>query len=111
MLLAFREAPNREGAPVDYVTVLADTAFDFPSPDLFDRLRQEGFGPDRAKLGLGPQEGPRLAAAFKALLNILALGLSPHGSIGIIETQVGELCRRFRKAKEEEQGARRSRTR
>ena len=44
VLLAFREA-NREGAPVDYiVTVLADTAFGFPGPDLFDRLGQEGAG-------------------------------------------------------------------
>jgi hypothetical protein len=55
---------------------------------------------ERASVGLGPREGARLAAAFKALLNILALGLSPHGSIGIIETQVGELCRRFRKYKD-----------
>ena len=31
---------------------------------------------------------------------ILALGLSPHGSASIIDTQVGELCRRFRKYKD-----------
>ena len=42
VLLAFREAPNREDEPVDIVTVLADTAFDFPGPELYDRLAREG---------------------------------------------------------------------
>ena len=99
VLLTFRENPIREGAQVEIVTVLADTAFDFPGPELYDRLGREGFGVERASVGLGPREGVRLAAVFKALLNILALGLSPHGSASIIETQVDELCRRFRKYK------------
>ena len=30
---------------------------------------------------------------FKALLNILALGFSPHGSAAIMATQVDEICR------------------
>ena len=37
-----------------------------------------------------------------SLVSTFALGLSPHGSIGIIDTQVSELCRRFRKFKEGE---------
>ena len=84
---------------LEIVTVLADTAFDFPGPELFEKLQREGFGPGKETIGLGPSSGATLAAAFKALLNILARGLSPHGSLGIMNTQVDELCRRFRKYK------------
>ena len=39
---------------------------------------------------MGPLEGARFAAAVKKAMNILALGLSPHGSIAILGTQVWE---------------------
>ena len=41
---------------------------------------------------------------MRTLLNVLALNLSPQGSAAILETQVAELCRRFRKFAEEATG-------
>lgn len=97
VLLAFMEAPGR-ARPPEIVTVLADTAFDFPGPELFERLEKEGLEEGTSgRMALGLREGARLALAFKELLNVLALGLSPHGSAAILATQVDEMCRRFRK--------------
>ena len=62
---------------MDIVTVLADTAFDFPGPEIYDRLEREGFGAEKASVGLGPPQGARLAAAFKALREWLSLAFGP----------------------------------
>lgn len=43
--------------------------------------------------------GPFLSSAYRALLNVLALPLSPLGSEGLLEEQVSEICRRFRRYK------------
>ena len=106
-LLVLREAPG-QAQPPEIVTVLADNAFDFPGEELFERLEQEGLGgvtstvsSSSRAVGAPRREGARLAEEFKALLNILALGFSPHGSAAIMATQVDEICRRFRKYKEE----------
>merc|ERR1712232_493782 len=80
------------GESPEIVTILADSAFDFPDPSLFDEIEKEG-----SENGSDSGRGARMVAAFKALLNVLALDLSPHGSMAIIQTQVDQICRRFRK--------------
>jgi hypothetical protein len=78
----------RKAEPMDIVTVLADGYFHFPSPDFYSSLEGQG------------AEGALVATSFRRMLNILALPLSPAGSIGIMTTQVSEICRRFRRSKE-----------
>jgi len=79
---------------LEFVTVNADPRFQFPGLDFFTKVEQEGLG--RPDLGLGPDVGPKLASAYRSLLSILALPFSPHGSEGILDRQVSEICRRFR---------------
>jgi len=86
VLLSFEQ--SRLEQPVDIVTVLADSNFAFPSPEFYQDLEGKG------------DEGPRLATAFRRMINILALPFSPAGSIGIMNTQVGEIGRRFRLCRE-----------
>lgn len=45
---------------------------------------------------VSPNMGPLLAKTYQALLSILALPLTPHGSNGILERQVSQICQRFR---------------
>ena len=51
---------------MDIVTVLADSNFAFPGPEFYTDLEKDN------------QNGVQLADAFRRLLNILALLLSPH---------------------------------
>merc|ERR1719174_2190741 len=81
---------RRVDQPVDIVTVLADNNFAFPSPEFYATLEDEG------------EKGRQLAAALRRVINILALTFSPAGSIGIMSTQVSEICRRFRLCKQEQ---------
>jgi len=76
---------------LEYVTLNADAAFEFPSSDFFKRIESEGLG----QPGLGREVGPSLSKVYRALLSILALPLSPHGSEGILKKQVAEVCSRF----------------
>ena len=75
----------RQAEPVDILTVLAESNFLFPAPEFYADLENEG------------ERGSRVAAGFRRLMNILALPFSPHGSLGIMNTQAGEICRRFRR--------------
>ena len=86
VLLLFEQA--RQAEPVEIVTVLADSNFTFPSPKFYIDLEKDG------------EEGLCLATAFRRMLNILALPFSPAGSIGIISTQVSEICRRLRQCRQ-----------
>eukprot|EP00931_Biecheleriopsis_adriatica_P056953 TRINITY_DN33782_c0_g1_i1.p1 TRINITY_DN33782_c0_g1~~TRINITY_DN33782_c0_g1_i1.p1 ORF type:complete len:1737 (-),score=245.39 TRINITY_DN33782_c0_g1_i1:121-5331(-) len=78
---------------VEIVTVSADTGFVFPGPEFYKELEMEGLGVP----GLGPEVGDRLSKAYRSLLSVLALPLSPLGSEGLIEKQLTEISRRFRK--------------
>ncbi|CAK9062829.1 Metabotropic glutamate receptor 7 (mGluR7) [Durusdinium trenchii] len=80
---------------LEIVTVSADTGFEFPSAEFYKELEMQGLGE-----GLGPESGPTLAKAYRALLNVLALPLSPLGSEGLLEKQVSEISRRFRRYKD-----------
>jgi len=82
-----------EGRQMETVTVSADTGFEFPSPEFYSELENSGLG----LAGLGPERGPELAKAYRSLLSVLALPLSPLGSAGLLEKQVAEISRRFRR--------------
>jgi len=81
---------GRVEEPIEIVTVNGDTHFEFPPLEFFATLEKQGLG------NLGPEHGPRLAKAYRALLSVLALPLSPHGSEALVKEQVREVCRRFR---------------
>ncbi|CAE8713782.1 unnamed protein product [Polarella glacialis] len=93
VLLAVVESEHDVGI----VTVSADSGFEFPGPDFYKELEQKGLG----EPGLGPEAGPRLSKAFKSLLSLLALPLSPLASEGLLEKQVSEISRRFHKFKDQ----------
>ncbi|CAE8680036.1 unnamed protein product [Polarella glacialis] len=83
----------------ELVTVSADAGFEFPGPEFYRDLELQGLGfSDGTGSGpLGAEGGPELARAYRSLLSVLALPLSPMGSIGLLEKQVSEICRRFRR--------------
>eukprot|EP00439_Symbiodinium_sp_Y106_P023600 s2265_g2.t2 len=85
-----------EERTLEIVTVSADVGFEFPSADFFQELEEHGLG----QADLGPETGPRLSKAYRSLLNILALPLSPLGSEGLLHKQVSEISRRFRRYKD-----------
>jgi hypothetical protein len=99
----------------EIVTVLADVHFDFPDAGFFARLEQarrlsglslaeDGGNVDPSELCgrarqmqvKSPEHGMRLSQVFRDLLNVLALGFSPHGAIGIQDAQVDAVVRRFK---------------
>lgn len=82
---------------MELVTVNADPNFEFPGSDFYDELRHFG-------LGFGHQVGGRLEQAYRALLQLLALPLSPHGSSALIKKQIEEVCGRFRKYQNNAEG-------
>ncbi|CAE8604277.1 unnamed protein product, partial [Polarella glacialis] len=79
ILLAIVESSN-----VEIVTVSADTGFEFPGPDFYKELEANGL----REPGLGKETGLRLSKAYRALLSVLALPLSPLGSEGLLTKQV-----------------------
>ncbi|CAE8587253.1 unnamed protein product [Polarella glacialis] len=83
----------------ELVTVSADAGFEFPGPEFYRELELQGLGlSDGTGSGpLGAEAGPELAQAYRSLLSVLALPLTPLGSIGLLEKQVSEICRRFRR--------------
>lgn len=89
---AGKEEEEANERNLEIVTVSADTGFEFPSAEFYKELEVQGLGE-----GLGPEIGPSLAKAYRALLNVLALPLSPLGSEGLLEKQVSEISRRFRR--------------
>uniref|UniRef100_A0A7S2M1F1 Uncharacterized protein n=1 Tax=Zooxanthella nutricula TaxID=1333877 RepID=A0A7S2M1F1_9DINO len=88
ILLALR--CGEPGAP-EIVTALADTGFEFPGQGVYATLEQEGLPPS-----VPAEDGVKLSTAYKHLLQVLALPLSAHGSIGVMEKQADEICMRFR---------------
>jgi len=78
-------------ACLKFVTVQADVSFDFPGPGFYESILKEGLGTK----DVGPQDGPKLVEAYQSLINVMALGFSPAGSIGIQQRQVEEICRRL----------------
>ncbi|CAE8598630.1 unnamed protein product [Polarella glacialis] len=96
LLLATQSKFFGPSDPIEIVTVNGDSTFEFPSMDFFERLEINGLGHLEVQ-GLGPGNGPRLAAAYRSLLSVLALPLSPHGSLKMLKEQVKEICRRFRR--------------
>ncbi|CAE8582168.1 unnamed protein product [Polarella glacialis] len=84
------------GRKPELVTVSADAGFEFPGPEFYRELELQGLGlSDAAGSGLlGAEAGPELAQAYRSLLSVLALPLSPLGSIVLLEKQVSEICRR-----------------
>ncbi|CAL1151686.1 unnamed protein product [Cladocopium goreaui] len=92
LLSTYVEGEEQE-RQLEMVTVNADTSFEFPSPEFLTDLEENGLG------HLGPDLGVPLSQAYRALLNVLALPLSPMGSEGLLEKQVSEISRRFRRYK------------
>ncbi|CAE8646997.1 unnamed protein product [Polarella glacialis] len=90
----------------ELVTVSADAGFEFPGPEFYRELELQGLGlSDAAGSGpLGAEAGPELAQAYRSLLSVLALPLTPLGSIGLLEKQVSEICRRFRRYRDSATG-------
>jgi len=81
---------------LEIVTVVADATFQFPSAKFYADLEQNGFG---EVTNLGPSVGPRLARAYKAMLNVLSLPFSPVGSQGLLKKQTSEIAGRFHRYK------------
>ncbi|CAK9040156.1 unnamed protein product [Durusdinium trenchii] len=68
-----------------------DGSFQFPLPDFYTEVETGSHS-----LNLEDQSSaPVLAKAFQALLSILALPLTPHGSGGLLERQVAQICQRL----------------
>ena len=66
--------------PLELVTVNADPRFEFPTAEFFKDLEDFALGLDNSGEAPLPIElGPFLASAYRALLNVLALPLSPLG--------------------------------
>ncbi|CAE8616377.1 unnamed protein product [Polarella glacialis] len=80
---------------LEYVTLNADAAFQFPTFDFFNTIESEGLP------GLPRELGPTLSRVYRGLMTILALPLSPMGSEGILKKQVGEVGLRFIDKKKE----------
>ena len=91
LLSMYVDVEDSVSRPLEIVTVNADTGFEFPSPEFLTELEENGLGK------IGPHLGEPLAKAYRSLLNVLALPLSPMGSEGLLEKQVSEICRRFRR--------------
>lgn len=77
-------ASQRQEQPVDIVTVLADSHFAFPGPEIYAELQ-----------GCDSKDG-ELETSFRKIFNILALPFSPLGSWGLMSLQASEICRRLR---------------
>ncbi|CAE8729363.1 unnamed protein product [Polarella glacialis] len=94
-----RHSDNKHKASernLKFVTVSADAGFEYPSLEFYEELELHRLGlSDSSRLGA--EAGPELAKAYRSLLSVLSLPLSSLGSIGLLETQVSEICRRFRK--------------
>ncbi|CAE7320100.1 Grm8 [Symbiodinium necroappetens] len=90
------EEQESSGRQLEIVTVSADTGFEFPSAEFYQELEVRGLGQE----GLGPEVGLRLSKAYRSLLNVLALPLSPMGSEGLLMKQTSEISRRFRRYKD-----------
>ena len=87
VLLSFEQA--RQAEPVDIVTVMADQNFAFPPPEFYTNMEGQG------------AKGLATATGYRRMLNILALPFSAAASWGIMTTQSTEICRRFRKCKDQ----------
>lgn len=99
-LLSIHLEGETKNRPLELVTVSADPLFEFPSAEFFKDLEDFGLGLDnQGEAPLPVELGPFLSSAYRALLNVLALPLSPLGSEGLLEEQVSEICRRFRRYK------------
>ena len=72
----------------------ADTQFEFPGLEFLEELETVGLEPS-----IPAELGPHLSLAYRSLLNVLALPLSPWGSEGLLQEQVAQICRRFRRYK------------
>eukprot|EP00913_Durusdinium_trenchii_P011626 g10919.t1 len=77
----------------EFVTVTADTRFEFPSMDFYHEIATSG-------LGMGEEVGRKLEKIYRSLLQMLALPLTPHGSKGLIEKQIHEICAKFPRYKD-----------
>eukprot|EP00439_Symbiodinium_sp_Y106_P020097 s1659_g2.t1 len=95
---AGEEEQESSGRQLEIVTVSADTGFEFPSAEFYQELEVHGLGQELE--GLGPEIGLRLSKAYRSLLNVLALPLSPMGSEGLLMKQTSEISRRFRRYKD-----------
>eukprot|EP00435_Cladocopium_sp_Y103_P073257 s207_g43.t1 len=70
-----------------------DTRFEFPGMDFYGEISNYG-------LGMGQEFGQKLEKIYRYLLQLLALPLTPHGSHGLIEKQIHEICGRFPRYKD-----------
>jgi hypothetical protein len=89
VLLKLREGGG--GEEKEIITINADTSFDFPDPGFYARLEQCG-----EPIVRSPEHGKQLAEMYGAMMKILAIGFSGHGSLTILNTQVDAICRRCR---------------
>lgn len=91
LLSAYVEGEGVSSRPLEMVTVNADTHFEFPSAEFYRDLEEHSLP------GVELHLGPHLSKAYRAMLNVLALPLSPMGSEGLLTKQVAEIARRFRR--------------
>lgn len=82
-----------KGEHPEFVTVNCDNSFCFPDMEFYGELSRQGLGLPT----LNAAQGLSLAASYRELLGILALPFSSHGSEGLQDKQVSEICRRFRR--------------
>lgn len=100
LLSVYLEGESEGHRPLELVTVNADTRFEFPSAEFFKDLEDFGLGLDNSgETPLPVELGPFLSSSYRGLLNVLALPFSPMGSQGLLEEQVSEISRRFRRYK------------
>ena len=80
-LLSIHLEGETQNRPLELVTVSADALFEFPSVEFFKDLEDFGLGLDnQGEAPLPVELGPFLSSAYRALLNVLALPLSPLGA-------------------------------
>lgn len=83
---------------VELIVVNAEMGFDFPGSDFYSDIEANGLGAPP----FGPEQGLALAKAYRALMKVIALPLSPLGSARLLSTQVSEIKRRIRPDKIED---------
>lgn len=78
-------AHSERAATIDAVMVVADSSFIFPSIDQFNTPGDSA-----------SEEAQRLSAFLRRIFSVLALPVSPHASMVVLEAQVQVVCHRFK---------------
>jgi len=93
LLTVLDNAEHEAGKSLELVVVNSDIAFEFPTKSFYEELAVSGLDAE----GLGAEAGPLLVEAYRSIFTVLAQPLTPHGSQGLIDEQMLQVCSRFHK--------------